>query len=157
MLAAGVVAAAGYLAAGTAPAHAAAVAFCNKSTSKTCLTAYVQNSASVTVTSIDIDQEKGASGTCDPVRKRVDRTVLGGTDLDPGQQFRVSVDSSCEYKISFNTTKGCTGDKVAHLRKRHFDEQRNYVKMRGACGSLETTVGNGTRDQPEAKATGQSQ
>ena len=105
-----------------------------------CTTVYVENNASVTVLSVNITQEQG-DGSCDGgVKKMVTRNRAGGTNIDPGQAFRFSANSICKYKVSFNTTKGCAGDKTTHIRPSDFAKARDVVKLQNACGTLNARV-----------------
>lgn len=121
----------------TGTAHAAAANFCNGE--ETCTTAYIENNASATVTSVNITQEQG-DASCEKVKKTVSRNSAGGTGIDPGQSFRVSVNSVCKYKIVYKTTKGCTGDKTTHFKPSDFAAYRNTVKLQNACGTLNAKV-----------------
>lgn len=121
-------------------AHAAAVDFCNSEDGcSDALTVYIENNASVTVTSVNITQEKG-DASCQKVKKNVSRNSAGGTGIEPGQSFRISVNSLCKYKVVYKTTKGCTGDKATHIGPSDFASLKETVKLKNACGTLKTKV-----------------
>lgn len=121
-------------------AHAAAVDFCiSEDGCAEAETVYIENNAAATVTSVNITQEQGAA-SCQKVKKTVSRNSAGGIDFQPGQSFRISVDPLCKYKVVFKTTKGCTGDKTAHITPSDFAALKYVVKLRKACGTLKTQV-----------------
>lgn len=127
-------------------AHAAAANFCNAEDGCTTdFTVYVENNASVTVTSVNITQEKGAA-SCEKVKKTVSRNVAGGTGMDPGQTFRISVNPICKYKVVYKTTKGCVGDKTTHIKPSDFAASRDTVKLLNACGTLNAKVSSKKSD-----------
>ncbi len=127
-------------------AHAAAANFCNAEDGcATDYTVYVDNNASVTVTSVNITQEKG-DASCENVKKTVSRYVAGGIGLDPGQTFRISVNPICKYKVVYKTTKGCAGDKTTHIKPSDFAASRDTVKLINACGTLNAKVSSKMSD-----------
>ncbi|MEL6829388.1 MAG: hypothetical protein AAFO63_04555 [Pseudomonadota bacterium] len=121
-------------------AHAAAASFCKSEDGCTTdYTVYVENNASVTVTSVNITQEQGDS-SCKKVKKKVSRNMAGGTGIDPGESYRVSVNSLCKYKVVYKTTSGCVGDKTTHIKPSDFAAGRDTVKLLNACGTLNAKV-----------------
>ena len=120
--------------------------FCTTQTE--CFYAFVENDASVTVTSVNITQQDGTQ-SCDREEKTIKQDLAGGTGMDPGQNAKWAANPVCRYKVVFKTTKGCTGDKVAHLKPSHMADNRNVVKLQGACGSLSAGVGKRGKDTSE--------
>lgn len=120
--------------------------FCTAQTE--CFYAFVENDASATVTSVNITQQDGKQ-SCDKVEKTIKQNLAGGTGIDPGQSAKWAANPVCRYKVVFKTTKGCTGDKVAHLKPSHMADERNVVKLQGACGSLSAGVGKRGKDTSE--------
>ena len=127
-----------YFIAAANPAFADAASFC--ANLDTCQNVYVENNASVTVLAVTLTQEQGDSSCEGGVKKTVSRALAGGTGIDPGQSFKFSANSICKYKIAFKTTKGCTGDKVTHIRPKDFTKAFDTVKLQGACGTLNAKV-----------------
>ncbi|MEL7040392.1 MAG: hypothetical protein AAGL90_02640 [Pseudomonadota bacterium] len=120
--------------------------FCSNETE--CFYAFVDNEASVTVTSVNITQQDGKQ-SCAKVEKTVKQNLAGGTGMDPGQNAKWAANPVCRYKVVFKTTKGCTGDKVAHLKPSHMADDRNVVKLQGACGTLRAGVAKRGKDTSE--------
>ena len=127
-------------------AHAAAVDFCTSEDGcADAETVFIENNAAATVTSVNITQEKSAA-SCEKVKKTVSRNVAGGTGMDPGQTFRISVNPIGKYKVVYKTTKGCVGDKTTHIKPSDFAASRNTVKLLNACGTLNAKVSSKKSD-----------
>ncbi|MEM7329377.1 MAG: hypothetical protein AAF437_11595 [Pseudomonadota bacterium] len=101
----------------------------------------VYNRSAALVTSVVITQEK-TDGACalDERTYSQNLTGVGGANMD-GDGFTVSVSPNCQYKIKFKTTSGCTGDKTTHLTPSNFENGKQYVELKGGCGSLDTRKG----------------
>ncbi|MEP1143657.1 MAG: hypothetical protein ABJH52_08055 [Henriciella sp.] len=123
------------LASGAASAQAA---FCNGGYG--CQTVQIKNSSSTTVISVNVTQQS-TDGACEVDKRHYKENLsdmVGGSVGMVGESFSIGMLTTCKYKVKFNTTKGCKGDKVSHLSPKNFRDGKNGVKLDGACGTLKT-------------------
>lgn len=113
--------------------------FCGDAT--TCQDITINNRSAALVTSVKVTQEK-TDGACALDDRNFSKNLngMGGENVD-GDYFSLSVNTSCQYKIKYKTTDGCTGDKTTHLTPDNFKKGKTYTELRGACGSLKTQKG----------------
>lgn len=105
-----------------------------------CQTVQIKNSSSTTVISVNVTQQStdGACGVDKRHYKENLSDMVGGPVGMVGESFSIGMLTTCKYKVKFNTTKGCKGDKVSHLKPKNFRNGKNGVKLDGACGTLKT-------------------
>ena len=96
-----------------------------------CRTVKVQNGSGATVLSVKVSQ-KDSSNNC-PKDSRLVKKNLSGTISIGGANYDVKLRDECDYRIKFNTTSGCTGDKAVNYNE---DDTQKVVKLSGGCGSL---------------------
>ena len=92
----------------------------------------LQNSASVTVTSVRVKQ-KDTSNNCPEDDRKIKENLSGTVSLG-GASYDVKLRDECDYRIKFNTTSGCTGDKEVNYNE---DDTHTLVKLSKGCGSLQ--------------------
>lgn len=109
---------------------------------KTCTKVKIANDSSGLVKAVNITQ-KTTDGACD-YKKIKHGDNLSGLGGGPGglkgESFTIRLRTTCEYKIKYKTTSGCTGDKVAHITPEKFTAGKNAVSLSEACGTLKTNV-----------------
>ena len=108
-----------------------------------CVEVYVQNKASVTVTSVKIKQQSGPNNCESGEEKTISGNLAGGAPAFPGEGVWFNVDPMCKYKIVFKTTSGCTGDKTTHFYPDDLKKTDVGAKLTGACGTLKTKTTSG--------------
>ena len=119
---------------------------------KNCNAGRVINGASVTVTKVKVNQLAGSNG-CQAVEKVHSKNLSGNpkgdptgianglTDSDSTQHgFGLKLRKDCEYRVQFNTTSGCPGDKVVKIS---LDDQKatppkTAALLVGDCASLKS-------------------
>lgn len=109
---------------------------------KTCTKVKVANDSSALVKAVNITQ-KTTDGACDykKIKHGDNLSGLGGGQGGlEGQSFKIRMKTTCEYKIKYKTTSGCTGDKVAHITPTKFSAGKDAVSLSEACGTLKTNV-----------------
>lgn len=96
----------------------------------------VYNRSAALVTSVVITQEK-TDGACTLDERTITQNLTGisGNNAE-GEGFTINANTNCQYKVKFKTTSGCTGDKTTHMTPKNFENGKNYVELKGACGSL---------------------
>lgn len=99
---------------------------------KACNKMVLRSRASVITTNTKITQES-TNGTCTEETRTLKRNLSKA-----GANAAVNIDPTCQYKVKFNTTKGCTGDKTAHMRPGDL-ESVTGIELRGGCGTLKTS------------------
>ncbi len=114
--------------------------FCSED-DRGCIYTYVANVSSATVISIKITQK--ARHGCEKVEKRITKNTAGSATpwfKSPSQTLSILMDKNCRYEVSFNTTKGCVGDKQGQFSRKNFKNQKDAIELRGACGTLSTKI-----------------
>ena len=111
--------------------------FCSKTLSAQvggtiCKNGMVYNSAAVVVTKVKVKQLAGPNG-CTAVEKIYSRNMSQGE-----APFGVRLRKDCEYRVQFNTTSGCTGDKVVKITPKDLTLATpvTVANLEGICGSL---------------------
>ena len=103
----------------------------------TCQDMGVYNRSAALVTSVVITQEK-TDGACDYDQRTFSQNLSGtGGDNMDGDGYEITANTNCKYKVKFKTTDGCSGDKTTHMSPNDFANDKNYVELKGACGSLD--------------------
>lgn len=118
------------------PVASAQAGFCDSG--KDCRTVKIVNSASTVVTSVKITQQS-TDGACETDERQYTQNLSatgGGPDGFSSQSFSIGMMTTCTYKVKFKTTKGCKGDKVAHIGPKQFRNGKNGVKLYRTCGTL---------------------
>jgi hypothetical protein len=100
-----------------------------------CVTLNAQNTASVTVQSVKVRQLPNSTAGCLAEEKRHTANLRGGSY---GDWFEIEANKACDYKITFVTSDGCTGDKTATLTTTLVADGYVVAIMNQACGSLAT-------------------
>lgn len=99
---------------------------------KACSKMVLRSRASVVTTNTKITQES-TNGSCIAETRTLKRNLSKS-----GANATVNIDPTCQYKVKFNTTSGCTGDKTAHMRPDDL-ESVTGIELRGGCGTLKTS------------------
>ena len=111
--------------------------FCTSETAD-CESIRIENQAPVTVTKVNLTQEK-TDGACAKKEETISQNLSGTITGSFGEFVLAKFDRSCQYKVKFVTTSGCTGDKTAHFKVGNFPLKYNAVVLKGGCGTLKTS------------------
>jgi hypothetical protein len=116
----------------------AVIKFCDIDTEDACMLAALKNRSSATVLSVDIVQKHihREKGSCTGEERKITRNMTGG--WNNGKQLRIHVYEHCRYKVTFNTTGTCSGDKTGQFSAENLENKRRQMTLDGACGSLST-------------------
>ena len=106
-----------------------------------CTTGMVYEGASVVVTKVKVNQLAGPSGC------KADEKVYS-KNMTHESKFGVLLRKDCEYRVQFNTTSGCTGDKAVKITVKDMASAPpvTVATLEGGCGTLS---GNKYKFQPK--------
>jgi len=89
----------------------------------------IRSRASVAVLKTNITQQS-TDGACENIEKVLKRNLS-----QSGAQAVVNFDPNCKYKVRFNTTSGCIGDKTAYMKVGQIEDY-DGIELKGGCGTL---------------------
>jgi len=122
-----------FLLAAPSLAIARPVEFCGNGS---CQTIAIINRSSATVTRVKFRQFSEQSwNTACPKLNKSRKKNMGMND-----KFKVKLKTVCSYRITFKTTKGCTGNKVAYLTPDKMRDGYYAVALRRGCDDLKAMV-----------------
>lgn len=105
-----------------------------------CVKVLVENDANVTAISVKIAQKEDTAASCAKLEKKHKDNLVGAGLNDHGDYFTFFAKVGCSYRVTFKTTKGCGGDKVAKLTAKKIKKGQSRVVFSGNCGSLHATT-----------------
>jgi hypothetical protein len=116
-----------------APAAATDMAFC----SGDCGNIHVINRADVVVTDVVVRQLADSANIC-AAAKKTHKANLGKQGTSPYNEsaFDIKVDRQCAYRVKFNTTKGCVGNKDKKITPDEIADDKTQIVLHGRCGTL---------------------
>lgn len=106
------------------PAVAADMDFC--SGSRPCKPGDISNESAAVVTAVTVTQLN--DDACAAVKKRHTKNL---------KTLDLLLKPACTYKVTFETTKGCTGDKVGKITPDNIANGRTRLDLVGGCGTLQ--------------------
>jgi hypothetical protein len=101
-------------------------------TSDTCSKIKVINKINVKVRSVNFIQLP-TDGACSKDERNFSE------NLYEGEYGYVYIDPTCNYKVRFITSKGCSGDSTAYITPEKLASGKNTVSLEGKCETLKTS------------------
>lgn len=105
-----------------------------------CREIQVKSSATVVVESVTVTQQP-TDGACEKDQRKFTKNLLAvqGKNFVPSK-FKFYANPNCKYRIRYNTTAGCAGQKSGLMTLSKFERHLRYVELKHACGTLKVRI-----------------
>lgn len=104
-----------------------------------CTKLWVQNDADLTVKSVVVRQS-GDNEICVSSKRVHSQNLAGDSGNGRGEWFTIKANKACDYNVTFKTSAGCTGDKIATMTSSKIKDGMRAAILKQRCGGLKARV-----------------